>query len=401
MSAASERPGAPRNDDGGDGGAHERAPGTSAPARPGRAAGGHTARRRMHRRRAARRRRRLVAATASLLALAIVAALALARGGARRRRSRITGTVASRALRRHPVAASRRASYAVGLELLRLVEPGRTVTFRNGVSEPRTLETYIRYPAEGPTRNVDVAGAPPARSGGPFPLIVFGHGYEETPETYKLLLESWARAGFVVAAPGFPLEDADAPGGSDESDLVNEPSDMRFVISHILAESESGSGRLAGLVRPDEVAVAGQSDGGDSALATGYGHQRRDSRVKAVIVLSGAEGPFHQGIEFPFGSPALLATQGTADTVNRPSETMEYFNVARAPKYLLTLAGAEHLPPYTYEQPQLETVERVTITFLYAYLEHKAAALRRLPAVGDVAGVATLASDVSTASSRG
>ncbi len=69
---------------------------------------------------------------------------------------------------------------------------------------------------------------------GGFPQIVFGHGFAVTPATYYLLLRAWARAGYVVAAPVFPKENAQAPGGPDESDLVNQPRDMSFVITCML-----------------------------------------------------------------------------------------------------------------------------------------------------------------------
>ncbi|MDE3070899.1 MAG: hypothetical protein KGJ43_09240, partial [Acidobacteriota bacterium] len=50
-------------------------------------------------------------------------------------------------------------SYAVGLDVMRLVEPGRTIQLPNGESEPRTLVTYVRYPALGSPTQTDVAGA--------------------------------------------------------------------------------------------------------------------------------------------------------------------------------------------------------------------------------------------------
>jgi len=96
---------------------------------------------------------------------------------------------------------------------------------------PRVLVTIVRYPAMGPARRTDVTDATPARNAEPFPLIVFGHGFAVTPHPYAALLRAWARAGYVVAAPIFPLENAHAPGGPNESDLVNQPGDMSVVIS--------------------------------------------------------------------------------------------------------------------------------------------------------------------------
>ena len=45
--------------------------------------------------------------------------------------------------------------------------------------------------------------APAAREFGPFPLIVFGHGFDVTPSVYARLLQAWTRAGYVVASPVF------------------------------------------------------------------------------------------------------------------------------------------------------------------------------------------------------
>jgi fermentation-respiration switch protein FrsA (DUF1100 family) len=89
-------------------------------------------------------------------------------------------------------------------------------------------------------------------------------------------------------------------------------------------------------------------------------------------------------------SPPLLATQGTADTINPPSLTNVFFAGAHRPKYMLSLIGAEHLPPYSTQQPQLAIVERVTLAFFDAYLKHRPGAMRRLLTGGRVAGVSAL-----------
>ena len=276
--------------------------------------------------------------------------------------------------------------------MLRLLDTSRTIELANGSSEPRTLYTEVRYPALGTPGGSDLPNATAARADGPFPLVVFGHGFDVTPALYARLLQSWAQAGYVVAAPVFPLENADAPGGPDESDLINQPADMRFVISRMLAAS-AGPGPLGGLIDPKRIAVAGQSDGGDTALAVAYDPAYRDPRVGAAVILSGAEIPGVGGFAFPPGGPPLLATQGTADTVNPPSATNAFFDAARRPKYLLNLIGAEHLPPYSDQQPQLEIVEHVTIAFLDGYLEHKPGALTRLESVGTVPGVASMTAE--------
>jgi dienelactone hydrolase len=279
--------------------------------------------------------------------------------------------------------------FAVGLRVLRFVDHSRTIHGHTGTTRPRTLVTYIRYPAVGPSGHVDQVGAAPATGSGPFPLVVFGHGFAVTPAPYARLLRAWASAGYVVAAPVFPLENANAPGGPNEADLINQPGDMRFVISSLLVQTGLPTSALHGLIDPKEIGVAGHSDGAETALAVAYDRYFLDPRVRTAVILSGAKMPGAGGFVLGSSSPALLATQGSADTINPPRFTKAFFHAARRPKFLLTLIGAGHLPPYTVEQPQLRVVEDVTLAFLNRYL--KQMALAPLLAAGNVRSVARLA----------
>ena len=284
--------------------------------------------------------------------------------------------------------------FAVGIRTITFVDTSRTVRFPGqGRASPRALVTVIRYPAEGPASGADLPGAAPDRAAGPFPLVIFGHGFAVTPGPYARLLRAWAAAGYVVAAPIFPLGNAHAPGGPNESDIVNQPRDMSFVISQMLALNAKRHGLFSHLIEPRAIAVSGQSDGGETALATAYDRHFMDRRVRAAVILAGAEIPGVGGYDFPTPSPPLLAAQGTADTVNQPRFTYAFFNPAPPPKFLLTLLGASHLPPSTSQQPQLRIVERVTTAFLDRYLKRASGALSVMRGAGNVRGVAALQAD--------
>jgi dienelactone hydrolase len=341
-----------------------------------------------------RRQRLFALGVLIVLAAGVVLAATLTPAGSTpRHHSETPGATTSSTQEAPPTPKPPPTAFAVGLTVQTFVDSSRSETLRNGTTQPRTLITEIRYPAQGAVGLADLRNAPAASAYGPYPLIVFGHGFEVTPGIYSHLLQAWARAGYVVAAPAFPLEKAGAPGGSDESDLVNQPKDMSFVISSMLEAAAAGSGPLARLIDPTKVAVAGQSDGGDTALAVAYDHRFADPRVGAAVILSGAEIPAEGSFEFPAGGPPLLATQGTADTVNPPNFTTTYFEAAQRPKYLLELTGAEHLPPYTVPSAQLHIVEGVSVAFLDSYLKHTAGALARISAIGQVPGTATLTAE--------
>jgi len=282
------------------------------------------------------------------------------------------------------------AKFGVGQIVVGYTDHSRLVRLPGRGLRPRPLATIIRYPAVGSVSRVDVRGARPAKAGGPYPLIVFGHGFAVTPTIYAQLLQAWAGAGYVVAAPYFPLANANAPGGPNESDLVNQPGDMSYVITRVLAGNAAPSGILSRLVDARRIAVAGQSDGGSTALATAYNVHFRDRRIGAAVVLSGARIPGVGGYDFPPPSPPLLAAQGTADRSNAPKSTYTYFGLAPSPKFLLSLWGAPHLGPYTRQQPQLGVVERTSIAFLDRYLKRLPGAAARMSRAGNVRGLATL-----------
>jgi len=258
----------------------------------------------------------------------------------------------------------------VEVHVLRLVDNTRRAQFRDGTSGPRVLVTSVRLPSRGRP---------------PFPLIVFAHGFALRPATYTRLLDAWTRAGFIVAAPSFPVENADAPGGPDQGDLLNEPRDMSFVLSKLLAPRS----RWRSLIDSHAIAFAGQSDGAVAAFAAAFDPRFADRRVDAALVLSGA-APAGFTRAAP-RSPPLLAVQGTADPINPPGDTDAYFRLMPRPKFLLRLLGASHLPPYTTADRWSSVVIRATGAFLRHYL--RGAPLRPLLAAGSRAGTAQLVSD--------
>jgi pimeloyl-ACP methyl ester carboxylesterase len=272
-------------------------------------------------------------------------------------------------------------AYPVTEHVLRLVDRSRA---RLG---PRVLPTTIWYPVIPPA----VAGSG-RLARGLFPLVVFAPGFAQCDGSYGALLRTWASAGYVVAGVTFPRTNCHLTS-PDESDLVNQPGDMAYVIRRLLAVSERPSGFLAGLVDTGNVAVAGQSDGGDTVAALAASTCCRDREVAAAIVLAGAEWPPMGGSYFATTTPPILFVQGDADTINVPADSILMYRAdTTGPRFYLDLFGAGHLPPYEGQGTPEPVVARVTVDFLNRYLAgspHAAAAMRR---DGQVAGLATLVS---------
>jgi fermentation-respiration switch protein FrsA (DUF1100 family) len=275
-------------------------------------------------------------------------------------------------------------SYAIGTTQLTVLEPSSSAEADARLSSgapARALATRVRYPIapRGTT------------SGGPFPLVVFSQGFDYPAEAYSALMDAWTRAGYIVADPIFPHTDPTASDGVDESDILNHPADLRFVTAALLRTARTDShSPLRGILNPSEVAVAGQSDGGDVSLAVAANSCCRDPAVKAAVILSGAELPAFGGRYYSPGTPPLLVVQGDADTINSPGCSAALYDAAPAPKYYLDLLGADHLQPYVYPTAWRGRVERSVIAFLDRYLKHEPGGLHRLARAGADPGVASL-----------
>ncbi|MGH9124347.1 MAG: alpha/beta hydrolase family protein [Acidimicrobiales bacterium] len=254
--------------------------------------------------------------------------------------------------------------YPVSSTTMAFVDPSRpTVSQGVQISATMALTTVVWYPA--------VAGR--------WPLVMFASGYKVGPSSYSTLLQTWAAAGYVVAAPEFPLEDEAIAGPAlDESDLQNEPADLEFVKSSMLARSDP----LAPRIIATEVAVTGHSDGAEAALAVA---QEGDPQVVAVIAMSGQPVTPRQD-----PNPPLLVIQGDSDTTNPPELGQDVYDQADSPKFFLSLIGGGHLPPFQAGSVWEPLIATTTIDFFNHYLSERVTSDGAMLTAGNQPGVASI-----------
>jgi len=247
---------------------------------------------------------------------------------------------------------------------------------------PRTLATTVWYPR---------SGSGPAA--GPRPLLVFAPGFMQCSGPYSALLEAWASAGYVVAAVDFPRTSCHEGAAAHEPDLVNQPRDVTYAITRLLALNARSHDLFSGLLNRREIGAAGQSDGGDTVAALAANGCCIDSRLAAVAVLSGAEWPPMPGRYFPRGrrTPPMLFVQGSSDVINPPWTSVQLYRTDRSrARYYLDLLGADHMSPYTGPNATERLVVRVTLAFFDRYLRGQAGALDAMTRAGNVSGTAIL-----------
>jgi predicted dienelactone hydrolase len=285
---------------------------------------------------------------------------------------------ASRQAGTPPVVLGAAGTFPVGRRQLTFTEPARTGPSGESLS-PRTLITQLWYPA----------GSSSVR--GPFPLLLFAPGFQQCADPYGDLLAAWASAGYAVAAVDFPHSDCRVGAAATEADMINQPGDMSYVLTRLLALSQRPGDALTGLVNSRELAAAGQSDGGDTVAALAANTCCADHRLAAVAVLSGAEWPPMPGRYFGTSAPPMLFVQGSADTVNPPWTSRQlYDSDGNAARYYLDLFGADHTGPYWGTNDVERIVVRVTLAFFDHYLLGQQAALAAMTRDGDVQGTAAI-----------
>jgi dienelactone hydrolase len=269
--------------------------------------------------------------------------------------------------------------YRVGERSLTFLEPPHTGPSGQHLGQ-RTLATTVWYPLTG--------SRPTA---GPLPLLMFAPGFMLCSGPYSSLLETWASAGYVVAAVNFPRTNCHLGAAAYEPDLVNQPRDVSYALTRLLDLSAEPNDLFSGLIDPQEVGAAGHSDGGDTVAALAANGCCTDHRLTAVAVLSGAEWLPMPGRYFAHGAPPMLFVQGSADTINQPwtSKLLYEADHARA-RYYLDLLGADHMTPYTGANPVQRLVARVTLAFFNRYVLGQAGALATMTREGNVSGTAIL-----------
>ncbi|HEY7947221.1 MAG TPA: neocarzinostatin apoprotein domain-containing protein [Acidimicrobiales bacterium] len=279
-----------------------------------------------------------------------------------------------------PSASGHTGDHAVGIQIESLVDASRSTPANGSVAghAGRTLITTVLYPALGRAPGPPVSGATPDKAGGPYPLIVFAHGFGGDVTSYLPLLEKWAGAGFVVVAPLFPLTNSNTPGGADLSDYVHQPGDMSYVVTQVLHQSSASIGVLSGLIDPSEIGAAGHSLGGVTTLGLVANSCCRDSRIKAAVVMSGDPINFPTGKVENASAPPILLVHGDADPTVPYVSSVDVFNAASTPKGLLTVKGGDHDSPVNPSGAAFPSVVAATTDFFDRYLRGETAALGRL-----------------------
>ena len=203
------------------------------------------------------------------------------------------------------------------------------------------LLTDVYYPSdEGSMEAPHLDGAPKA---GPWPLVIYSHGYMSGRNENIPLYAYLASHGIVVAAPNFPLSNRSAEGGPTLADVAHQPGDVSFLIDSLVADSAADGWFKGQLGTPLKVAAAGLSLGGmTTGLVSLYGDMR-DKRLMAFAIMAGPLCLFPPDA-YPEDAPPGLLAYGSVDRIAPYTENgRKAFDSLKGDRRLVTITGGTHI----------------------------------------------------------
>jgi predicted dienelactone hydrolase len=212
-------------------------------------------------------------------------------------------------------------------------------------------------------------------SPGPWPVVVFSHGFHGCARQSTFLTQALADAGYAVIAPNHrdaackdlqkwrERPDVDFKTATDWTDksYVDRKDDVENVINAVVADARFDK---------DEIALMGHSLGGYTALGVaGAWPSWKDARVKAVIALSPYATPFIQQLSLANIAVPVMYQGGTRDLgitpfVKRPGGA---YDITHAPKMFMELEDAGHFAWTDLRATWHPTI----IEYTKAFLDHE------------------------------
>ena len=216
------------------------------------------------------------------------------------------------------------------------------------------------------------------QSGGPYPVILFSHGFGGSKDAFSLIGKHWASYGYVVIHPshddGFGQRKADPRKDGDDNftdqprpgrllGWLNNPekigdrvADLVLILDN-LDELPKSVPRLKGKLDTQSIGVSGHSFGAYTAMLIGgvtvdlgkeKGRSFFDTRVKCILPISG-QGTGQQGLNEKSWDALklpMMTITGTRDQgaggqgVEWKKEPFKYSPAGH--KFLVIIDGANH-----------------------------------------------------------
>jgi dienelactone hydrolase len=141
-------------------------------------------------------------------------------------------------------------------------------------------------------------------SGGPYPLLVYSHGFMSSVNEADYLVEFLVPKGYIIAAVNYPLSTGSAPGGPTVNDVLSQPGDISFLIDELLNLNTDTDSPVHGRIDSNRIAAIGLSLGGLTTQLAGFHRDTLEPRLSAAVSIAGPsqflEPAFFKTRDLPF-----------------------------------------------------------------------------------------------------
>lgn len=241
--------------------------------------------------------------------------------------------------------------------------------------------------------NVEIWLPPDFRSSeGPWPLIIFSHGFGGCAKQSTFLTSYWAEQGYIVAAPdhadAIPCKNVAAYLNANPNNIERTPErpfrepmqwsdetyitrkeDILFTLSSMLDDP-----MYKGYIDEDNIGLAGFSLGGYTVLGlTGGWPSWADKRFKAVLAMSPYANPYIVRKGLSRINVPIFYMGGTKDSPVTPIIKKMGWGQTTAPKYFLELEGGQHIS-FSERDPRFkDLISQTSLAFFDKYLRGRPA----------------------------
>lgn len=175
---------------------------------------------------------------------------------------------------------------------------------------------------------------------GPFPLVLFSHGFSSFRDQSSFLTSHLATWGFVVAAPDHLERGLTSQFGELPATKKSDVDVLRATVDLVRAESAKRDGPLAGRVKAGKIAITGHSAGGAASIQFGA----QPDVVTYIPLSAGTDSGSESGqAPPPLPDTPSMHVEGAADTVVPLTAVQSTYDRAPKPKRLVVLGNEGHL----------------------------------------------------------
>ena len=258
----------------------------------------------------------------------------------------VAATPASAATKKPVAAFAKRGPYAAGVKTLtigdRKVEVWYPASRSSVKGKARDAYNIAKYLPQGlqdllASKNIEAPYTTAAvrdvrpSSKGPFPLVLFSHGFSSWREQSTFLTTHLASWGFVVASPDFLERGLGAQLGAPPATTRTED----VVISAALTATREAFPKI---VRKGKIGIVGHSAGGGTAI-----RYAQNPNVATYVAMSAAPFGFNGAAPpVPPKKPSMYIT-GRQDGIAEFDRVRTAVKTVPAPKRFVVIDGSGHL----------------------------------------------------------